>query len=110
MRDLERSVQVSTDTVSRHERGEELKARTFDAIRRALKDAGAEFVAGEGVRRHPARLVASGTEPPLGMESDEPVSHPRKSVMKTALARDKSRLGQLRASRGQSMMPVSHVR
>jgi hypothetical protein len=61
MRDLERSVQVSTDTVSRHERGEELKARTFDAIRRALKDAGAEFVAGEGVRRHPARLVASGT-------------------------------------------------
>ena len=110
MRDLARAVQASTDTVSRHERGEELKARTVDAIRRALEDAGAEFVAGEGVRLHPTRLVASGTEPPLGMESDEPVPHPRKSVMKTALARDKSRLGQLRASRGQSMMPVSHVR
>jgi hypothetical protein len=110
MRDLARAVQVSTDTVSRHERGEELKARTVDAVRRALEDAGAEFVAGEGVRLHPTRLVASGTEPPLGMESDEPVPHPRKSVMKTALARDKIRQGQLRAARGQSMMPVSHVR
>src|SRR3954470_24087118 len=99
MRDLARPVQASTDTVSRHERGEELKARTLDAIRRALEDTGAEFVAGEGVRPQPTRLVASGTGPPLGMESDEPVPHPRKSVMKAALARDKSSLGQLRASR-----------
>ena len=74
MRDWARAVQASTDTVSRHERGEE-KARTVDAIRRALEDAGAEFVAGEGVRLQPTRLVASGTEPPLGIESDEPVSH-----------------------------------
>ena len=68
MRDWARAVQASTDTVSRHERGEE-KARTVDAIRRALEDAGAEFVAGEGVRLQPTRLVASGTEPPSRHEN-----------------------------------------
>jgi len=114
VRDLARAAQVSTDTVSRLEHGEELKARTVDAIRRALEDAGAEFLAGEGVRMQPTQSIAAGTEngtePPLGIESDKSVPQLRKSVMKTTLAQDKSRLAQLRASREQSMTPVSHVR
>ena len=114
VRDLARAAQVSTDTVSRLERGEELKERTVDDIRRALEDAGAEFLAGEGVRLRPTQSVAGGvenaTEPPLGIESDKSIPQLQNSVMKTAAARDKSRLAQLRAPRGQSVTPVSHVR
>ena len=62
VRDLARAAQVSTDTVSRLERGEELKERTVDDIRRALEDAGAQFLAGEGVRLQPAEPLADGAE------------------------------------------------
>jgi transcriptional regulator with XRE-family HTH domain len=114
VRDLARAAQVSTDTVSRLERGEELKARTVDAIRRALEDAGAEFLADEGVRLQPTQSVASaaenGTEPSMTPGSDRSVPQLRKSVMEAAPVRGKSRLVQLRASREQSMTPVSHVR
>ena len=118
VRDLARAAQVSTDTVSRLERGEELKERTVDDIRRALEDAGAQFLAGEGVRLQPAQPLADGadnaadnaTEPPLGVKSDESIPQLRKSVMKTTVARDKSKLTQLRASHQQSVRPVSHVR
>jgi transcriptional regulator with XRE-family HTH domain len=54
VRELAAAAKVSTDTVARFERGEELKERTIDAIRRALEDAGVEFIdengGGPGVR------------------------------------------------------------
>ena len=54
VRDLARLGEVSVDTVSRLERGEELLPRTLAAIRAALESAGVEFIAenggGPGVR------------------------------------------------------------
>jgi transcriptional regulator with XRE-family HTH domain len=52
VRELAAAAKVSTDTVARFERGDELKERTVDALRRALEVAGVEFTNGEqpGVR------------------------------------------------------------
>lgn len=54
VRDLANLAQVSTNTVSRLEAGEELKPRTVEAIRTALETAGVEFIpengGGAGVR------------------------------------------------------------
>ena len=52
VRQLATAAKVSVDTVARFERGEELKERTVDALRRSLKSAGVEFTNGDrpGVR------------------------------------------------------------
>ncbi len=54
VRDLAERAQVSTNTISRFEAGEELKPRTVEAIQRALEAAGVIFVEengeGPGVR------------------------------------------------------------
>lgn len=52
VRELASLAKVSPDTVSRLERGEELKERTIEAIQRALEAAGLEFTNGAqpGVR------------------------------------------------------------
>ncbi len=54
VRDLAELAGVSTNTVTRFERGEPLKARTVDAIRRALEASGVKFIekngGGPGVR------------------------------------------------------------
>jgi transcriptional regulator with XRE-family HTH domain len=54
VRDLARAAGVSSNTVSRLERGEELKPGTVADIRTALEEAGVEFIAenggGPGVR------------------------------------------------------------
>ncbi|HUZ91126.1 MAG TPA: helix-turn-helix transcriptional regulator [Methylocella sp.] len=54
VRELAERAKVSPDTVARLERGQELKARTVEAIRAALESAGVEFIAenggGAGVR------------------------------------------------------------
>ena len=54
VRELAKAAKVSTNTVTRFERGEELRERTVDAIRAALEAAGVEFIAenggGPGVR------------------------------------------------------------
>ena len=52
VRELADLAKVSTNTITRFERGESLKERTFDAIRAALESAGVEFTDGErpGVR------------------------------------------------------------
>jgi len=54
VRELAEAAKVSTNTVTRFERGEELRDRTVDAIRAALEAAGVEFIAenggGAGVR------------------------------------------------------------
>lgn len=54
VRDLAGLAQVSTNTITRLERGESLYPRTIEAIRTALEAAGVEFIAenggGAGVR------------------------------------------------------------
>ena len=54
VKELAELADVSTNTVSRLEAGEELKPRTVAAIRAALESAGVEFIAenggGAGVR------------------------------------------------------------
>lgn len=54
VRELAKKSGVSTNTIARLERGEELKASTIEAIRSALEAAGVEFIpengGGAGVR------------------------------------------------------------
>ena len=54
VRDLADAAQVSTNTITRLEKGETLQPRTVRAIRSALEAAGVEFIAenggGAGVR------------------------------------------------------------
>jgi transcriptional regulator with XRE-family HTH domain len=54
VRELATAAEVSTNTITRLERGESLYPRTIDAIRAALETAGVEFIAenggGAGVR------------------------------------------------------------
>jgi transcriptional regulator with XRE-family HTH domain len=46
VRDLAKAAEVSVDTISRLERGEELMPRTLSAIRSALESAGVIFIPG----------------------------------------------------------------
>ena len=59
VRELAAAAKVSTDTVARFERGEELKERTIDALKLALEAAGVEFTNGDqpGVRLAKASAV-----------------------------------------------------
>jgi transcriptional regulator with XRE-family HTH domain len=52
VRELAEVAKVSTNTITRFERGEPLKGRTIDAVRAALESAGVEFMNGgqPGVR------------------------------------------------------------
>ena len=53
VRELAALAQVSTNTITRLERGEGLYPRTVEAIQRALETAGIEFLDGDGVRLRP---------------------------------------------------------
>ncbi|MFT9409837.1 helix-turn-helix domain-containing protein [Acetobacter fabarum] len=48
VRELAEKSGVSTNTIARLERGEELKASTIEVIRSALEAAGVEFILGNG--------------------------------------------------------------
>ncbi len=54
VRELAEAAKVSTNTITRFERGEPLKERTVDAVKAALEAAGVEFIpengSGPGVR------------------------------------------------------------
>ena len=50
VRELAARAKVAQDTISRLERGEQLKERTIDAIRSSLEAAGIEFLDNGGVR------------------------------------------------------------
>jgi transcriptional regulator with XRE-family HTH domain len=77
VRELAAAAKVSTDTVARFERGEELKERTVDAIRRALEDAGVEFTNGE---RPGVRLTAAAAARQSKASEPTPTAkRPRKS-------------------------------
>ena len=47
-RELAHAAKVSTNTITRFERGEALRGRTVEAIRTALKSAGVNFIGGKG--------------------------------------------------------------
>jgi transcriptional regulator with XRE-family HTH domain len=68
VRELAAAAKVSTDTVARFERGDELKERTIDALQRALEAAGVEFTNGDkpGVRVDNHTAVHAAT---LGRET-----------------------------------------
>src|SRR5260370_37827736 len=68
VRELAAAAKVSTDTVARFERGDELKERTIDALQRALEAAGVEFTNGDkpGVRVENHTAVHAAT---LGRET-----------------------------------------
>ena len=61
VRELAAAAKVSTDTVARFERGDELKERTIDALQLALEAAGIEFTNGDqpGVRLTKAAAARS---------------------------------------------------
>src|SRR4051812_25430359 len=50
VRELASNAKMSTDTVSRFERGEPLKDRTVDGLAATLEAAGVEFLPDDGVR------------------------------------------------------------
>jgi hypothetical protein len=50
VRELAEAAKVSTNTITRFEKGDDLKERTVDAIRAALENAGIEFINGTGVK------------------------------------------------------------
>ena len=64
VRELAEAANVSTNTLTRFERGERLYARTVEAIRAALEAAGVEFIAenggGPGVRLRKAGSSGEG--------------------------------------------------
>jgi transcriptional regulator with XRE-family HTH domain len=59
VRELALAAKVSIDTITRFERGDQLKERTIEAIQRALEAAGVEFTNGEqpGVRLSKAAAI-----------------------------------------------------
>lgn len=63
VRELAEKSGVSTNTIARLERGEELKASTIEVIRSALEAAGVEFIpengGGAGVRLKLKRIVGT---------------------------------------------------
>jgi transcriptional regulator with XRE-family HTH domain len=65
VRELAAAAKVSIDTVARFERGDELKARTIDALQRSLEAAGIEFTNGDqpGVRltKNTARSIQAAS-------------------------------------------------
>src|SRR5580704_2810395 len=81
VRELAAAAKVSTDTVARFERGDELKERTIDALQRALEAAGIEFTNGDqpGVRLTKA-AAARSAEP--GSASNPKVAVARRKAPK----------------------------
>jgi transcriptional regulator with XRE-family HTH domain len=65
VRELAIAAKVAIDTVVRFERGEELKARTVEALQRALENAGVEFTNGDqpGVRLSKVEAMRSKERP-----------------------------------------------
>jgi len=82
IRDLAASANVSVDTVLRFERGEELKERTIETIRRAFEAAGVEFTNGDqpGVRLRKSAEVHAGE--PTNEPKPTPLGRSRRGARK----------------------------
>jgi len=63
VRELAAAAKVATDTVTRFERGEELKRRTIDALQLALESAGVEFTNGDQPGVHLTKSAATSRQP-----------------------------------------------
>jgi transcriptional regulator with XRE-family HTH domain len=89
VRELAATARVSIDTVARFERGDQLKERTIDAIRRALEAGGVEFTNGEqpGVRL--TRPTATRSVEPAS--ASNPIPAAQAARRKTAKATEKKR-------------------
>jgi transcriptional regulator with XRE-family HTH domain len=89
VRELAAAAKVSTDTVARFERGDELKERTINALQRALEAAGIEFTNGDqpGVRLTKA-AAARSAEP---ASASKPTAAAKVVHGKTAKATGKKR-------------------
>ena len=89
VRELAAAAKVSTDTVARFERGDELKERTIDALQRALEAAGIEFTNGDqpGVRL--TKAAAARPAEPGGAQSRRVAAKVVRG--KTAKANEKKR-------------------
>ena len=109
VRDLSRIAKVSTDTVSRLERGEELKERTLDALAAVMEGAGIEFLPDNGVRLRPppAPIRASSNPAPArkprtaGKPAPRPPRAQKTPKAQAAFSRPMSKLEQIRALREQ---------
>jgi transcriptional regulator with XRE-family HTH domain len=64
VRDLAHTTKVASDTISRLERGEQLRDRTLDDIRAAFEAAGIEFLDDNGVRLTAKAAAPSGGNTP----------------------------------------------
>jgi len=89
VRELAAAAKVSTDTVARFERGDELKERTIDALQRALEAAGIEFTNGDqpGVRLSKAATARSADR----ASAPKPTVAAKMVRGKTAKANEKKR-------------------
>ena len=89
VRELAAAAKVSTDTVARFERGDELKERTIDALQRALEAAGIEFTNGDqpGVRL----TKAAAARPAKPASASKPTVAAKVVRGKTAKAAEKKR-------------------
>ena len=74
VRELADAAQVSTNTITRFERGEDLKLRTVEAIQRALEAAGVQFIpengGGAGVRLATASSPSQKNEDGASRDAD----------------------------------------
>ena len=70
VRELAAAAKVSTDTVVRFERGDELKERTIDALQRALEAAGIEFTNGDQPGLRLIKAAAARLTEPAARKAD----------------------------------------
>jgi transcriptional regulator with XRE-family HTH domain len=103
VRELARSAKVSTDTISRLERGGELKERTLDDICGVLEAAGVEFLPDNGVRLKPAQVapVPGRADPGTTRKPEPEKPAPRARRAPQPKAAPTSKLEQIRALREQ---------
>src|SRR3954449_4222546 len=105
VRELASNAKMSTDTVSRFERGEPLKDRTVDGLAATLEAAGVEFLPDDGVRLKTKPAVPSRGSDPGGSDKPsraKPAPRARKPAAEPkAKPAPASKLDQIRALREQ---------
>ena len=89
VRELAAAAKVSTDTVARFERGDELKERTIDGLQRALEAAGIEFTNGDQPGLRLTQAAAARLTEPGSAQSRRVVA--KVVRRKTAKANEKKR-------------------
>jgi transcriptional regulator with XRE-family HTH domain len=103
VRDLARITKVASDTISRLERGEQLRDRTLDDIRTAFEAAGIEFLDDNGVKLTTKPGSPSGSSNPGSARkpanADKSTTAPR--AKKPTASDRQAKAAQIRALREQ---------